>query len=65
MSAVLAVFAVILGLAVARTLPQLVRFYSWWKDSGLELAKYRGYGQSACKAYGEPDHPTVVLRRPM
>ena len=50
--AVVTVFGVILGIAVVRTLPQLVAFYAWFKDSGLKMAEHRGYGQSACKFYG-------------
>ena len=50
--AVVTVFGLILGLAVARTLPQLVSFYAWFSRSGLEIAKHRGYGQSGCKMFG-------------
>lgn len=49
---VLLVFSSMLGIAVLRTLPALVSFYSEFKSSGLELEKHRGYGQSACKAFG-------------
>merc|ERR1719502_1826830 len=49
---VVSVFAAILGLALARTLPQLVSFYSWFKDCGFKMAEHRGYGQSACRFYG-------------
>ena len=49
---VLALFALLLGLAVARTLPALVSFYSWFAHCGFEMAEHRGYGQSACKAFG-------------
>ena len=49
---VVLLFSLTLGLAVARTLPQLVSFYAWFKDSGLEMAQHRGYGQLACKLYG-------------
>ena len=49
---VVAVFGLILGIAVARTLPQLVSFYSWFSRSGLKIAEHRGYGQTACKMFG-------------
>jgi hypothetical protein len=32
--------------------PYHVRFYRWFSNSGLEMAKVRGYGQSAGKLYG-------------
>ena len=62
--AVVAVFGLILGLAVARTLPQLVSFYSWFSQSGLKIAEHRGYGQSACKFFGvipAPKLPVVAM----
>merc|ERR1719230_353280 len=49
---VTSLFCVAVGLNVCRTLPPLVRFYSWFKDCGLEISNYRGYGQSASKFYG-------------
>lgn len=45
-------FCGLLALSLARTLPALVRFYAWFKDCGLELAKHRGYGQTGCRLYG-------------
>ena len=48
----LLLFSLILGAAVARTMVPLVAFYSRFTQSQLELAKHRGYGQSACKFYG-------------
>ena len=63
--AVLGVFSALLGLAVARTLPDLVDYYSKFCDSGLELAKYRGYGQSACKFYGAHATTNATGRTPM
>ena len=53
LGAVLAVFSISLGVTVARTLPALIRFYDEFMRSGLAMSKHRGYGQSACKAYGE------------
>ena len=50
--AIVAIFGLVLGLAVVRTLPQLVSFYAWFSRSGLKIAEHRGYGQSACKLYG-------------
>ena len=47
---VLLCFSVLVGLAVARTLPALVRFYAWFTSSGLAIATKRGYGQTASKA---------------
>lgn len=49
---VLYTFSALLGVAVARTLPSLVAFYANFRTSGLEMATKRGYGQSACKAFG-------------
>jgi hypothetical protein len=49
---VLAGFGGALVLALARTWVPLVRFYAEWSRSGLAMAEHRGYGQSACKAFG-------------
>lgn len=45
-------FNLILSFSLLRTMPALLRYYSWFMSSGLEIAGYRGYGQTACKAYG-------------
>jgi len=58
---VVTVFGLILGLAVARTLPQLVSFYSWFSRSGLKIAEHRGYGQTACKMFGFIPAPKLSL----
>ena len=55
-------FSVLVGLAVARTLPALVRFYADFSTSGLALAEHRGYGQSACKAFGLIPAPALSVR---
>ena len=55
-------FSVLVGLAVARTLPALVRFYADFSTSGLALADHRGYGQSACKAFGLIPAPKLSVR---
>ena len=52
MDGVVLCFCLSLALAVARTHMQLVNFYAWFKDCGLEISKSRGYGQTACKAFG-------------
>ena len=49
---VTSLFGLAIAFGVCRTLPAMVRFYAWFKDCGLDLANHRGYGQSACKAYG-------------
>ena len=59
--AVVTVFGLILGLAVARTLPQLVSFYAWFSRSGLEIAKHRGYGQTGCKMFGVIPAPKLSV----
>jgi len=59
---VLLCFSVLVGLAVARTLPALVRFYADFSTSGLALADHRGYGQSACKAFGLIPAPALSVR---
>ena len=59
---VLICFSVLVGLAVARTLPALVRFYADFSTSGLALADHRGYGQSACKAFGLIPAPKLSVR---
>ena len=48
--------------SVARTLPALVRFYADFSTSGLALADHRGYGQSACKAFGLIPAPKLSVR---
>lgn len=61
MDNVLMVFGALLALALVRTLPDLVKFYAEFSASGLEMAKHRGYGQSACKFYGAaPSHRARV-----
>eukprot|EP01047_Picozoa_sp_COSAG01_P009688 COSAG01_NODE_401_length_17529_cov_47.865806_4_plen_112_part_00 len=52
MDNVLLGFCLTLAFAVARTHAPNVRFYAWFKDCGLEISKHRGYGQTACKAFG-------------
>ena len=49
---VTSLFCLAVAFGVCRTLPAMVKFYAWFKDCGLDLANHRGYGQSACKAYG-------------
>ena len=54
-------FGLIAGVAVARTLPALVRYYAWFRRSGLEISKHRGYGQSACKLWGVIPAPSLSV----
>merc|ERR1719502_1744031 len=58
---VLYTFSALLGVAVARTLPSLVAFYANFRSSGLEMATKRGYGQSACKAFGIIPCPSLSV----
>ncbi len=60
---VVALSGLILGVAVARTHNDLVAFYKWFRSSGFEMAKYRGYGQSACKLWGTHAHVTNIRAR--
>lgn len=46
------VFSALLAFALVRTFPALISYYKDFRNSGLELAAHRGYGQSACKFYG-------------
>ena len=52
MRGVLTLFCLGTALAAFRTLPSLVSFYAWFKDCGLEISRHRGFGQSACPAFG-------------
>lgn len=45
-------FCVTTAVAAARTMPALVRYYEWFHTCGLEIARHRGFGQTASKAYG-------------
>jgi hypothetical protein len=45
-------FAGLLALSLARTLPALTRFYGEFANSGLKIASLRGYGQTGCGLYG-------------
>merc|ERR1711907_453910 len=55
-------FSLLIAFGFARTLPACRRFYQWFSTCGLELSKHRGFGQSACKAYGVvPDPPALSL----
>ena len=45
-------FGLSVAFVVARTHQSLVEYYKWFSSSGLEIAKHRGYGQSACRLYG-------------
>merc|ERR1719502_1637154 len=58
---VLYTFSALLGVAVARTLPSLVAFYANFRSSGLEMSAKRGYGQSACKAFGIIPCPSLSV----
>ena len=57
----LCVHNAIFALAVGRTFPALVRFYQWFSSSGLSMARKRGFGQSACKAYGVVPAPKLSV----
>jgi hypothetical protein len=46
---------------LAAAFGDLTAFYAWFKDSGLEMAKYRGYGQAACKMYGIIPSPKLSV----
>ena len=61
MDNVLLGFCLTLAFAVARTHAPNVRFYAWFKDCGLEISKHRGFGQTACKAFGAA---AAVLQKP-
>ncbi len=51
----------VVGLAVARTLPALVRFYAWFSQSRLAMAEKRGFGQGAGKFYGVLPAPKLSV----
>jgi len=55
-------FCATLAFSVLRTLPALVRYYAWFASSGLDIAKYRGYGQTACRFYGLFGSPKLGVR---
>jgi len=45
-------FCGLIGLNILRTLPDQRQFYRWFSTAGLEISKHRGFGQSACRAFG-------------
>ena len=49
-------FGLLVALVVAHAHTPLVGYYKWFLASGLEIAKYRGYGQSTCCLYGTCTH---------
>jgi len=54
-------YCILIGLSVARTLPFMVPFYKWLIGSGLALSKFRGYGQTACGAFGIVPAPKLSV----
>merc|ERR1712054_351707 len=54
------VFSAFMALGYGRTLPAMHRYYKWFAESGLEIAQHRGFGQSACKAYGFIPNPPAL-----
>lgn len=55
-------FCILMALGFARTLPAMHRFYQWFLTCGLEISQFRGFGQSACKAYGFiPNPPPLTM----
>ena len=45
-------FCVLTALNLLRTLPAQQAFYRWFSGAGLEISRHRGFGQSACRAFG-------------
>lgn len=54
------IFCLFMAVGFGRTLPAMVRFYKWFVHSGLEICRHRGFGQSACKAYGFIPSPPAL-----
>jgi len=45
-------FCFIIASNLARIFSKHVSFYRWFSKCGLEISKHRGFGQTACKAFG-------------
>jgi len=50
-------FCFIIAFNVARVFPKQISFYQWFSGCGLEISKHRGFGQTACKAFGFIPNP--------
>eukprot|EP00746_Dinoflagellata_sp_MGD_P004097 gnl/MRDRNA2_/MRDRNA2_107926_c0_seq1.p1 gnl/MRDRNA2_/MRDRNA2_107926_c0~~gnl/MRDRNA2_/MRDRNA2_107926_c0_seq1.p1 ORF type:complete len:695 (+),score=109.69 gnl/MRDRNA2_/MRDRNA2_107926_c0_seq1:111-2195(+) len=61
MDTVQGLFCAGLFVSVLRTYRPLVRFYEWFYNSGLEISRHRGYGQTGCKAYGVLPSPFLSV----
>lgn len=53
-------FCLLIGLNIARTLRKQSSFYTWFSASRLAMSDKRGFGQSACKAYGLIPSPPAL-----
>lgn len=51
------IFCSLIAINVLRILQKNFRFYQWFSSSGLKIANQRGFGQTACRAYGILPHP--------
>lgn len=53
-------FCVLISLNVLRVLRQHMSFYKWFRASELEISRHRGFGQSACRAFGVLPRPPAL-----
>jgi len=51
----------LIALSLALDFPSHLRFYHWFHNSGLEMAKLSGYGQSAGRFYGVVPAPKLSV----
>jgi vitamin-K-epoxide reductase (warfarin-sensitive) len=52
-------FSGLLAVSLARTIAPLTKFYRWFHSSGLDIARHRGYGQTASPMWGIVDAPSL------
>jgi vitamin-K-epoxide reductase (warfarin-sensitive) len=52
-------FSGLLAVSLARTFAPLTRFYRWFHGSGLDIARHRGYGQTASPMWGLVEAPSL------
>merc|ERR1719440_1553838 len=52
-------FSGLLAVSLARTIAPLTKFYRWFHSSGLDIARHRGYGQTASPMWGLVDAPSL------
>jgi len=53
-------FCILVAFNVLRIFPKHRSFYRWFSKCGFEIAEHRGFGQTACKAFGVIPNPPAL-----